>query len=291
MKRFSWYRAVVHTVLGLTTVVMVVPIVLLFMSSITAEETLVKNGYAFIPEQFSLDAYRFLFENSDTLLRAYGITIIVTLIGTVVGVLLTSALGFALSVPDLPGRRTFSFVVFFTLLFNGGLVPTYIMYSGLGVKNTLLAYIVPTLLVNAFNVILMRTFYANSIPPEVYEAAKMDGAGYFRIYFTMVLPLGKPILATIGLFIALLYWNDWTNGLYYVSDSNMFSIQTYLAKIVQNVQAVSSSQAGSSVSTAALPQVSVRMAVAFVALLPLLIIYPLLQKYFAKGIMLGAVKG
>ncbi len=289
--RASAYTVVLHVVLVLVTLSMVAPIALLFMSSITDDATLVANGYSFVPEKFSLDAYTYLFENSGTILRAYGITIVVTAVGTVVGLLLTSVLAFALSLPDLPGRRTLSFVIFFTLLFNGGLVPAYMMWSELGVRNTLLAYILPSLMVNAFNVILMRTYYQLNVPAEVYEAAKMDGAGYARIYFRIVLPLGKPIMVTIGLFIALLYWNDWTNGLYYVNDSDMFSIQTYLNAIVRDIQAVANNPSGSSGSTAMLPQVSIRMAVAFVALLPLLVIYPMLQKYFAKGIMLGAVKG
>ncbi|MBO9567588.1 MAG: carbohydrate ABC transporter permease [Cellulomonas iranensis] len=289
--RASVYTVVVHVVLALVTASMVLPVVLLFMSSITADATLVADGYSFFPRELSLDAYVYLFQNASTILRAYGITILVTAVGTALGLFLTSTLAYALSLPELPGRRVIGFLVFFTLLFNGGLVPAYIMWSELGVRNTLLAYIVPTLLVNAFNVILMRTFYEVNIPREVYEAAKMDGAGYVRTYLQIVLPLGKPIMVTIGLFIGLMYWNDWMNGLYYVNDSNLFSIQTYLNKIIQDVQAVSSNSAGSTGSTAQLPQVSIRMAVAFVALLPLLVIYPMLQKYFAKGIMLGAVKG
>ncbi|UCN13691.1 MULTISPECIES: carbohydrate ABC transporter permease [Cellulomonas] len=289
--RASVYTVVVHVVLALVTASMVLPVVLLFMSSITADATLVADGYSFFPRELSLDAYVYLFQNASTILRAYGITILVTAVGTALGLFLTSTLAYALSLPELPGRRVIGFLVFFTLLFNGGLVPAYIMWSELGVRNTLLAYIVPTLLVNAFNVILMRTFYEVNIPREVYEAAKMDGAGYVRTYLKIVLPLGKPIMVTIGLFIGLMYWNDWMNGLYYVNDSNLFSIQTYLNKIIQDVQAVSSNSAGSTGSTAQLPQVSIRMAVAFVALLPLLVIYPMLQKYFAKGIMLGAVKG
>ena len=289
--RMSAYTVVLHIILVLVTASMLLPIVLLFMSSITDDATLAANGYSFFPEKFSLDAYSYLFEHSTTILRAYGITIVVTIVGTLVGLFLTSTLAFALSLPDLPGRRTISFLVFFTLLFNGGLVPAYIMWSEIGVRNTLLAYILPSLMVNAFNVILMRTYYQVNVPSEVYEAAKMDGAGYFRIYFRIVLPLGKPIMVTIGLFIALLYWNDWTNGLYYVNDSEMYSIQTYLNAIVRDIQAVASNSSGGTGSTTMLPQVSIRMAVAFVALLPLLVIYPMLQKYFAKGIMLGAVKG
>jgi putative aldouronate transport system permease protein len=284
------YAIAGHVALIFVTLSMIAPLVLVFMSSISSEASLTTNGYSFWPAQFSLDAYAYIAQNSDTMFRAYGVTIIVTVVGTAVGLLLTSMLAFALSLPELPGRRTLSFLVFFTLLFNGGLVPAYIMWSSFGVRNTLLAYILPTLLVNAFNVILMRAYYQVNIPPEVYEAAKLDGAGYLRIYFQLVLPLGKPILVTIGLFIALGYWNDWTNGLYYVSDPNMFSIQTFLNRMIQDIQAISNNSTGTAV-TSNVPAVSVRMAISFLALLPLLIIYPLLQRYFARGIMVGAVKG
>jgi len=289
-KQSRTYRLLAHTALLLVTLSMFLPLVLVFMSSITDESTLITDGYSFWPQQFSLDAYAYIAANSETVFRAYGVTVIVTIIGTVVGLFLTSTMAFALSLPELPGRRVLSFLVFFTLLFNGGLVPAYIMWSSLGVRNTILAYILPSLLVNAFNVILMRTYYQVTIPAEVYEAAKIDGASYFRIYFQLVLPLGKPILVTIGLFIALGYWNDWTNGLYYVSNPDMFSIQTFLNRMIQDIQAISSNNTGTSV-TSNVPAVSVRMAISFVALLPLLIIYPLLQRYFAKGIMVGAVKG
>lgn len=290
IKHSRAYAIAGHVALILVTLSMIAPLLLVFMSSISSESALVQDGYTFWPAQFSLDAYSFIAQNSATVFRAYGVTIIVTVVGTAVGLFLTSTLAYALSLPELPGRRTLSFLVFFTLLFNGGLVPAYIMWSSLGVRNTLLAYILPALLVNAFNVILMRSYYQVNIPPEVYEAAKLDGAGYARIYFQLVLPLGKPILVTIGLFIALGYWNDWTNGLYYVSDPNLFSIQTFLNRMIQDIQAISSNSTGT-VVTSNVPTVSVRMAISFVALLPLLVIYPLLQRYFARGIMVGAVKG
>lgn len=290
IKHSRAYAIAGHVALILVTLSMIAPLLLVFMSSISSESALVQDGYTFWPAQFSLDAYSFIAQNSATVFRAYGVTIIVTVVGTAVGLFLTSTLAYALSLPELPGRRTLSFLVFFTLLFNGGLVPAYIMWSSLGVRNTLLAYILPALLVNAFNVILMRSYYQVNIPPEVYEAAKLDGASYARIYFQLVLPLGKPILVTIGLFIALGYWNDWTNGLYYVSDPNLFSIQTFLNRMIQDIQAISNNSTGT-VVTSNVPTVSVRMAISFVALLPLLIIYPLLQRYFARGIMVGAVKG
>lgn len=290
-KRFTGYQIFINIVLMLVTIGMTLPLLLLFMSSITDESTLIVNGYSFFPQKFSLGAYEYILMNFETILRAYGITIISTVIGTACGLLFTSLLAFPLSLPDLPGKKPLNFLIFFTMLFNGGLVPTYIMWTGLGVKNTLLAYILPTLLVNAFNVILVRTYYTTNIPTAIYEAAKIDGAGYFCIYRKIVLPLGKPILVTIGLFTGLNYWNDWTNGLYYVNESKMLSIQTFLNKMMQDIQALSANPSMSSGSTVNIPQVSIRMAVAFVALLPILVIYPMLQKYFADGIMLGAVKG
>ncbi|MDG0808845.1 carbohydrate ABC transporter permease [Cohnella rhizosphaerae] len=177
------------------------------------------------------------------------------------------------------------------MLFNGGLVPSYIMWTGFGVVNTIWAYVLPFMLTNAFSIILIRSFFSSTIPGELYESAKMDGAGYFRIFWRMAMPLGKPILVTIGLFSCLNYWNDWQNGLYFITDPSMLSIQAVLNKMNQNIQAVLSYTSMSSSSMVQLPQVSIRMAIAFVAILPILIMYPFLQKYFASGIMSGAVKG
>ena len=159
------------------------------------------------------------------------------------------------------------------------------------IKNTIWAYILPNFLLGAFNIILVRTFFSTSIPNDIYEAAKIDGAGYPTIYWKIVLPLGKPILVTIGLFAGLSYWNDWTNGLYYVNQSDMLSIQALLNRMIQDIQALAAHSTADSGALMQIPQVSIRMAIAFVAILPILLVYPFLQKYFASGIMLGAVKG
>jgi putative aldouronate transport system permease protein len=271
---------------------MVLPLVLLFMSSITDENTLVVNGYSFFPAKFSLSAYQYIVTNSLSVFRAYGITVIVTLIGTTSCVLLTSLIAFPLSLRDLPGRKIISFYIFFTMLFNGGLVPSYIMWTTVfHIKNTIWAYIFPNFLLSAFNVILVRTYLMTSIPVDLYDAAKIDGASYFTIYLKMVLPLGKPILVTISLFSGLGYWNDWTNGLYYVNQSKMLSIQALLNRMIQDIQALAANSTANSGALMQIPQVSIRMAIAFVAILPILMIYPFLQRYFESGIMLGAVKG
>lgn len=286
------YQTMINIVLIGVTLITVLPMVLLFMSSITEDNTLVVNGYSFFPEKFSLGAYRYILQNASTIFRAYGITILVTVIGTALSLLLTTLMAFPLSLKDLPGRRALNFYVFFTMLFSGGLVPSYVMWTNtFHIKNTLLAYLLPNLLMGAFNIILARTFFTTNIPNDIYEAAKIDGAGYLTIYAKIALPLSKPILVTIGLFTWLAYWNDWTNGLYYISDSGMLSVQALLNRMIQDIQALSAHSSISSGGAMQIPQVSIRMAIAFVAIFPILLIYPFLQKYFANGIMLGAVKG
>ncbi|THF84178.1 carbohydrate ABC transporter permease [Cohnella fermenti] len=280
-----------HLILALVSLAMVLPLALLLISSITDENTLVSDGYSYFPAKLSLGAYEYITSNSSTIFKAYGITVVATLIGTFLGLLVTALISYPLSVKGLPGKGPITFFIFFTMLFNGGLVPSYMMWTGLGVVNTIWAYIFPFLLTNAFNIILIRSYFASNIPEELYESAKIDGAGYFRIFFSLALPLGKPILVTIGLFSCLNYWNDWQNGLYFITDPSMLSIQAVLNKMNQNIQAVLSYTSMSSSATAQIPQVSIRMAIAFVAILPILILYPFLQKYFADGIMQGAVKG
>jgi len=285
------YQGSINFLLLIIAIAMILPMLLLIMSSITDESTLVVNGYSFFPAKFSLDAYRYILQNYNTILNAYSITVIVTLVGTITGLLLCTLVAFPLSLKDLPGRNILSFYVFFTMLFSGGLVPSYIMWTSFGIRNTLYAYILPNFLLNAFNIILVRTFFMHSIPTELYEAAKIDGAGYLTIYSKIVLPLGKPILVTIALFSGLAYWNDWTNGLYYITSSNMLSIQALLNRMIQDIQALSALTTADSGALLRIPQVSIRMAIAVVAILPILVLYPLIQKYFASGIMLGAVKG
>lgn len=292
-KAYVRYQVIINLILILVTLIMVLPMLLLFMSSVSSEAALLNNGYSFFPKEFSLEAYRYIFTNKETIFRAYGMTILVTLIGTTANLLLSSMMAYGLSVKKLPFRNAINFYVFFTMLFNGGLVPSYLMWSGtFHIKNTIWALILPNMLLSAMNVILIRTYYMTSIPEALYEAAKIDGASYMHIFRKIVLPMGKPILVTVGLFSGLGYWNDWTNGLYYINDAKLYTVQNLLNKMIQDVQAL---QANASVAGAGaamhVPTVSVRMAIAFVALLPILIVYPFLQKYFAEGIALGAVKG
>ncbi len=295
IKSHAYYRHQfwINLVMILVTISMIMPLVLLLMSSLTSEEALIRNGYSFIPETFSLDAYRYIMLNRSTVFRAYAITIILTILGTVLSVVLSSTAAYALADRKLPFRGAISFFFVFTMLFNGGLVPSYIMWTQtFHIKNTFAALLIPNLMLSPMNIILIRTFMTTNVPEAIYEAAEIDGAGKIRNYIDIALPLSKPILVTTGLFSALAYWNDWTNALYYVNDSKLFSIQALLNRMLQDIQAIQSNSTSMSAGTAmAIPQVSIRMAIAFVAMLPLLLIYPFLQKYFAQGIALGAVKG
>lgn len=290
------FNLISHTVMSFVTIMAILPFVLVFLSSITEENTLVLNGYSFFPEKFSLYAYEYIIMKGKKIFRAYAVTVFVTVIGTGINVLISAMLAYPLSLKDLPGRRFFTFYVVFTLLFNGGLVPTYLMYTSVfNVKNTIFALLVPNLLMHTMNVLLMRTYYSTSIPTELFEASEMDGASQFKIFTSIVLPLGKPIAVTMALFSGLSYWNDWTNGLYYLTGyegEKLYSIQNFLNKVVTDIQYLNSSQVGSTSDILAkLPTTSVRMAIAFVAMIPILILFPFLQKYFSKGIAMGAVKG
>lgn len=272
----------------------IIPLVLLLSSSFSSEALILKEGYSFFPKEFSFAAYEYLLTNSASILRAYGITIFVTVFGTFFSLAMTALLAYALSRRDLPYRNFFAFFVFFTLLFNGGLVPTYLVYTQVfDVKNTIWALIVPGLLMNGFNVLLMRTFFMTSIPEPVIESARMDGAGEFRTFFSIVLPLSLPILATIGLLQTIFYWNDWFNGLIYITEPSLFSIQNMLNRMLTDIQFLASSNLGTNTSSAAaqIPTTGVRMAIAVIGILPILIAYPFFQKYLVKGIALGSVKG
>lgn len=287
------YQVIINAVLLLLTVIMVAPLILLFMSSVSSEASLLNYGYSFFPREFSLEAYQYILKNGQTIFRAYGVTILVTIIGTTLNLLLSSMAAYSLSIQKLPFRNLISFYIFFTMLFSGGLVPSYLMWTGVfHIKNTIWALIVPNFMCSAMNVILIRTYFMTSIPGALYEAAEIDGASYPYIFLKIAVPMAKPIFVTVGLFSGLGYWNDWTNGLYYISDAKLFSIQTLLNKMIQDIQALqANATASSSGAMMSVPTVSVRMAIAFVALAPILLIYPFLQKYFSEGIAMGAVKG
>ena len=290
-------QVILNILLMILVAMIILPFALVFISSITDENTLIRNGYSLFPEKFSTFAYQYIIRHSDKIFRAYGITIFVTFVGTAANVLMSALMAYPLSVKTLPMRRQITFFVFFTMLFNGGLVPTYLMYvKFFHIKNTIWSLIIPGLLLSANNVLIIRTYFNTSIPDALYEAAKLDGASHLTIFSKLVLPLGKPILVTTGLFSGLAYWNDWTNGLYYLSGNagqKLYSIQNLLNQMISDIQYLSSGKAVGNIGAeiSKMPTISIRMAIAFIAMVPLFIIYPFLQKYFSEGITLGAVKG
>ncbi|MCV4231443.1 carbohydrate ABC transporter permease [Virgibacillus sp. LDC1] len=282
-----------HIIMIIFSLACILPFILLFISSITDDHTIAMEGYSFFPSKFSLGAYEYLWRESAQILHAYGITILITVIGTSASLVMTSLLAYPLSRKDLPGGVVLSFIVFFTLLFNGGLVPTYLVYTQLfDLKNTLFALLIPWLLMNGFNVLLMRTFFATTIPAAVLESASMDGAGEFRMYYKIILPLSLPIMATVGMFQGLAYWNDWNNGLVFVTDPELFSLQNLLNRIMSDIQYLTrNSSMNSGNALEQLPSETFRMAVAVIGVVPILVAYPFFQKYFVKGMTIGAVKG
>lgn len=281
---------IAYIIMGIVAVIVIVPFLMLFMASISDEKTLMVSGYSLWPEKFSPNAYVYIWKSKDVIFRAYAVTIVITAIGTILHVMITALAAYALSVKDLPGRSFITFLFLFPMLFSGGMISTYLIYSSvLKIKNTYSALILPGLLFSSVNCIIVRNYFQASIPKELFDSARIDGASEFRVFRSVVIPLGKPILVTIGIFAGLAYWNDWMNGLLYVTDTSKYSIQQLLNMMISNIQYLS--QFGSNVFAVDIPRMSVRMAIAFVAFLPILLMYPFLQKYFRSGIMLGSMKG
>ena len=291
VKSFRRFSTIMLTVF---TVITLLPIILIVIASFTDEKVLLSDGYTYFPRKTSLDSYYYMVKQGPMILRSYGITLLVTVAGTIGSILLTTTLAYPLSRKDFKWNGPLSFLVFFTMLFNGGVVSSYIMWSSIfGVKDTLFALILPNYLVTAFNVFLVRNYYTNSIPMALIESAKIDGAKETTIFVRIMLPLAVPVLATVALFTGLTYWNDWTNGLYYITNPELYGIQNLLIRIMNNIQFLKSGSNAALLGgqTVELPGTSVRMAMAVIGILPILIIFPFVQKYFVKGVVLGAVKG
>ncbi|MDR3050484.1 MAG: carbohydrate ABC transporter permease [Oscillospiraceae bacterium] len=275
---------------GLVALTCLLPFIMLVSASFTNETYIATHGFDLWPGELSTKAYETLFKNPSDIFRAYGVTLVVTGAGTLAGLMLISMTAYVLSRKDLKYRNRIAFFFYFTTLFNGGLISTYIfLVRYLGLKNNLLALILP-LLFNVFYLLIMRSFMA-SIPASIIESAKIDGAGEMRVYVQLVLPLAKPGLATIGLFIALDYWNDWYNAMLYISKQALYPLQYLLYNMISSAQALARIASQTQVAVAQLPSQSLRMAMAVVAMGPILLVYPFVQKYFVKGITIGAVKG
>lgn len=270
------------------------PFILIFIASITDESALISHGYSFFPAKLSIDAYLYMYTTISTFIRAYGISFFVTIVGTFVSTIITAMLAYPMARKDFKPHNVLAFIVFFTMLFNGGVVPSYIMWTRVfEIKDTILALIVPNFLMSGFNVLLVRNYFKNNVPKELIESSQIDGASEYRTFFSIMLPLSVPVLATISLFSALVYWNDWINALYYITQPKFYGIQNLLIQLMNNIQYLRSAEASSLIGANAieLPTTAVRMAMAVLGIVPILIAVPFMQRYLTKGIVIGAVKG
>ncbi|MBE9914452.1 carbohydrate ABC transporter permease [Paenibacillus donghaensis] len=290
-----FWNAVVNLAVGLFSFACVYPFLFVVIISLTDEKTLALNGYSLFPKKWSFEAYSYIFRTGDQLLRSYGVTIFITLVGTLLTVAIVSLYAYAISRSYFKFRGIFSFIAFFTMLFGGGLVPSYIVVSQvLHLKDTIWALILP-MSVSAFSILIMRTFFKTMVPDAIIESGKIDGAGEFRVFISLVLPISLPGLATIGLFAALGYWNDWFNALLYIDDAKLVPLQSLLMKIETNIQFILQNSAiGSGTDRSAiarsLPAETTRMAMVVLATLPIIFAYPFFQRYFVQGLTIGSVK-
>lgn len=285
-------KAVIHSLLTLLSLVILVPIFLIVGISLTEEKTLLTNGFKLIPEKIDFSAYSVVLKSSGVLLQAYGVTILVTIVGSVVGLLLTSLTAYVISRKDFRYNKIMTLYVFFTMLFSGGLVPLYIMVTQyLHLKDSIWSLIIPYLL-NPFYVMIMKGFL-DKIPGEVIESAKIDGASEWRIFIKLVLPLATPALATVGLFISFTYWNDWWLGLLFIDNPKLVPLQLLLYRIISSIDFLSNNVdlVGSGIDMSDFPNLSARMAMAVLAAGPMMFVFPFFQKYFVRGLTVGSIKG
>ncbi|WP_339316142.1 carbohydrate ABC transporter permease [Paenibacillus sp. FSL R10-2734] len=280
------FSAINFTILAIIALITVLPLVHVVAGSFTTSAELASSKFVLIPKVWSLEAYKFIF-STNTIFKAMGVSIGVTAIGSVISLFITSLMAYALTRRDLDGRKVVNFMVVFTMLFHGGMIPTFLVVKELGLIDTYASLILPSA-ISAFNMIILRNFFQN-IPEGLEESAKIDGCNDFGILFRIVLPLSLPALATIGLFYAVTYWNTYMNAILYLNDSAKWPIQVLLRQIV----VLASGMDHSATLDAAVPppDQSIKMAVIVVATLPIVCVYPFLQKHFAKGAMLGSMKG
>jgi putative aldouronate transport system permease protein len=282
-------KVVFYILLSCFALYCLIPFISVISSSLSSENAILKYGYSMIPREFSLEAYKLIFKDS-TIYRAYGVTIFVTVIGTMLAMLATSALAYTLSVKSVKYRNTINFYVYFTMLFHGGLVANYLLISKyLHMQNSIWVLIIPSLL-SPWNMFLLRNFF-NSIDESLAESAKIDGANDIYILFRIILPISLPAMATIGLFYSLMFWNKWFEAMLYINKSNLFPLQYLIMRIMRNAEFANSLAASVNLPNYVVPTYTTRLATTVVTIGPIIFLYPFLQKYFVKGLMVGAVKG
>jgi putative aldouronate transport system permease protein len=296
MKKNTQNGPVTEIILNLTFILIalacLIPFILVISVSLTDETTVMREGYKLIPRVFSTKAYGFLLTDIGQISRSYGISIFVTAFGTILSLILTAMYAYPLYRKDFPFRRFFAYFIFITMLFKGGLVPFYMLYTQVfNLRNNIMALIIPFLL-NPFFVIIMRTYLTQNIPSSVIESAILDGAGELRILSRIIFPLTLPVFATIGLFVMIIYWNDWFMSLLFITKTRNMNIQYYMYKTMLNIQfMLNNPQAASKANNVILPSETIRMSMAVVGIGPIIIAYPFFQRYFVAGLTVGAIKG
>lgn len=291
IRKIQWSQVLINLFFTILSAAILIPLLLVISISITDEQELLASGYHLIPQKLNFLAYNVILQSPKQLLRAYGITVIVTLIGTICGLLLTSMVAYSISRKDYRYRRITTLFIFFTMLFSGGLVPFYILVSQyLHLKDTIWALIIPYL-ISPFYVLIMKGFL-EKIPQEIFESAKIDGASEWRIFFTIVLPLSLPALATVGLFIAFHYWNDWWMGLLFINEQHLVPLQLLLYRIMNTMEFLTNnvSLINMEIDLSQFPSLSARMAMAVLAAGPMMFVFPFFQRYFITGLTIGSVK-
>ncbi|OBZ12572.1 carbohydrate ABC transporter permease [Bacillus sp. FJAT-26390] len=291
-KKFSISQFVIIVAISLFSLSCLFPFIMVISGSLSTEKDIMDYGYTLWPKSITFDSYRILFLGSTRIIDAYGVSLFVTVAGTVLSLFVTSMGAYVMARRSFKYRNILSVYVIITMLFNGGLVPWYIIcVRYLDLKDTLWALILP-MLANAFNMFLIRNFML-SIPEDMNESAKMDGAGDFKIFYRLIAPLSLPVLATVGLFVALSYWNDWFLGLMFVDKQELQPLQLLLRTLISNVEFLKSSSNASAMQriSAQIPSESIKMALTVVTIGPIIFLYPFVQRFFVKGLMVGAVKG
>ena len=278
---------------GILCVVVLIPFLLLVSISLSKEEDILFNGYKLIPQHLSLDAYKFVFSSPGKIFQAYKVTIFYSLISMVLSTLLMSMIAYPLTRKKLKGRRALSFYLYFTMLFSGGLVPSYILITQyLKLSNSILVYIIPSL-INPWNIFMLRSFFSD-LPESMIESVKIDGASEYRIFWSFILPLSKPVIATVALTTFLVKWNEWFTCMLYINDTELYSLQFLLQSIMDNIkllQELDASGSGRLIDMAQIPSQTTRMVMAVVVAGPAVLVFPFFQKYFVKGLTVGSVKG
>lgn len=287
-----WFRLIAYVVIIITSVACLFPFLLIISASFTQNEAIIRDGYNLIPTVFSLEGYTTIFKFPKQVLQAYGVTITTTVVGTTLGLFLMTMAGYVLQRKDFKYRNFFSFFIYFTTLFGGGLVPWYILITKyLQLTDTLTVLIYPGLM-TPFLIILMKNFIRSAVPDEIVESAKIDGANDFTIYSRIVLQLSLPGIATVGLFLALNYWNDWFSSSLFINDTSKYQLQYYLYNVINAMSFLAQMGAGTGVSLGSdMPTESMKMAMSLIVTGPILFLYPFVQRYFVKGLTIGAVKG